>query len=141
MPSHYLFAVLPVALTYANSYGKASVKDNLCGYSFGGVPSGGIPAPIAAASAAQIFGLGNGVPPTGGVNILNNNAVGGTALDAASVSPSTGKADYNYDGAKCLRDQLTAQTFVATTLSQSIAAVKKTANLHGKPAVIVQGRA
>jgi hydroxybutyrate-dimer hydrolase len=141
MPSHYLFAVLPVALTYANSYGKASVKDNLCGYSFGGLPSGGIPGPIAAASAAQIFGLGNGVPPTGGVNILNNNSVGGAALDAVSISPSSGKADYNYDGAKCLRDQLTAQTLVATTLSQSIAAVKKTANLHGKPAVIVQGRA
>jgi len=140
MPSHYLFAVLPVALTYANSYGKASVKDNLCGYSFGGVPVNGVPSPIAAVSAAQVFGTGNGVPPTAGVNILNNNSVGGTALDALSVSPSTGKTDYNYDGAKCLRDQLTAQTFVATTLSQSIAAVKRSGNLHGKPVVIVQGR-
>ena len=41
---------------------------------------------------------------------------------------------------KCLRDQLTNQTLIATTLSQSIAAVKRTANLRGKPAVIVQGR-
>jgi hydroxybutyrate-dimer hydrolase len=140
MPTHYLFAVLPVALTYANSYAKASVKDNLCGYSFGGTPAGGIPAPIAAASAAQIFAIGNGVPPTGGVSNLNNNSVGGTALDAASISPSTGKADYNVDGAFCLRDQLTAQTLVATTLSASISAVKRSANLRGKPAVIVHGR-
>jgi hydroxybutyrate-dimer hydrolase len=140
MPSHYLFAVLPVALTYANSYAKANVKDNLCGYSFGGAPVNGVPSTIAAAAAAQVFGTGNGVPPTSGVNILNNNSVGGTALDALSVSPSTGRTDYNYDGAKCLRDQLTAQTLVATTLSQSIAAVKRTANLHGKPAVIVHGR-
>ena len=141
MPSHYLFAVLPVALTYANSYGKASVKDNLCGYSFGGAPVNGVPTPIPAANAAQIFGLGNGVPPTGGVNIINNNSVGGAALDAISISPSTGKTDYNYDGAKCLRDQLTAQTLVATTLAQSIAAVKRSANLKGKPVIIVHGRA
>ena len=140
MPSHYLFAVLPVALTYANAYGKASVKDNLCGYSFGGAPVNGVPLPLVGAGPAQVFGTGNGVPPTAGVNILNNNSVGGTALDALSISPSTGKADYNYDGAKCMRDQLTAQTLVATTLSQSIAAVKRNGNLRGKPVVIVHGR-
>ncbi len=140
MPTHYVFAVLPVALTYANAYAKANVKDNLCGYSLGATPVAGVPPPIAAATAAQIFGTGNGVPPTGGVNIINNNAVGGAALDAASISPSTGKADYNVDGASCLRDLLTAQTLVATTLSQSIVAVKRTANLRGKPAVIVHGR-
>ena len=140
MPSHYVFAVLPVALTYANSYAKASVKDNLCGYSLGATPVNGIPPPLAAAAAATVFGTGNGVPPTAGVVIINNNSVGGPAVDAASISPSTGKADYNYDGAKCLRDQLTNQTLIATTLSQSIAAVKRTANLRGKPAVIVQGR-
>ena len=141
MPTHYLFAVLPVTLTYANSYGKASVKDNLCGYSFAGTSATTfMPVPIAATSAAQVFGIGNGVPPTAGVNIVNNNAVGGPALDAASISPSTGKADYNVDGALCLREQLTAQTLVATTLSASIAAVKRSGNLRGKPAVIVHGR-
>jgi hydroxybutyrate-dimer hydrolase len=141
MPTHYVFAVLPVALTYANSYAKASVKDNLCGYSLAGTTAAGAPTTISPISAAQIFGIGNGVPPTGGVNIINNNAVGGPTIDALSTSPGTGRADYNYDGAACLRDQLTAQTLVATTLSQSIAAVKRSANLGGKPAVIVQGRA
>jgi hydroxybutyrate-dimer hydrolase len=140
MPSHYLFAVLPVALAYANSYAKASVKDNLCGYSLGATPVNGVPPTLPAAATATVFGTGNGVPPTAGVAIINNNSVGGAAVDAASISPSTGKADYNYDGAKCLRDQLTAQTLVATTLSQSIAAVKVRADLRGKPAVIVQGR-
>ena len=116
----YLFAVLPVALTYANSYAKANVKDNLCGYSFGGVPAGGVPTQISAAAAAQVFGTGNGVPPTAGVQIINNNSVGGAALDAASVSPSTGKADYNYDGAKCLRDQLTAQKDARREIQQAL---------------------
>ena len=58
---------------------------------------------ISAAAAAQLFATGNGVPPTSGINIINNNSVGGAALDAASVSPSTQLADYNVDGALCLR--------------------------------------
>jgi hydroxybutyrate-dimer hydrolase len=140
MPTHYTLAVLPVALTYANAYAKASVKDNLCGYSFGGTPAAGVPAPISANAAAQIFGTGNGVPPTSGINILNNNSVGGTALDAASVSPSTGLPDYNVDGASCLRDLFTGSSATATALKANIEAVKATGNLRGKPAIIVHGR-
>jgi hydroxybutyrate-dimer hydrolase len=138
--SHYAFATLSVALTYANAYSRSSVRDNLCGYSFGGTPAAGVPAPIAAASAAQLFGTGNGVPPTGGINILNNNSVGGTALDAASVSPSTGKADYNVDGARCLRDLLTASSAAGNAMRTGINEVKRTGNLRGRPAVIVHGR-
>jgi hydroxybutyrate-dimer hydrolase len=140
MPTHYVFAVLPVALTYANSYAKASVKDNLCGYSFGAAPVAGVPGVVAAATAAQGFGTGNGVPPTAGLVIINNNAVGGAATDAASVSPSTGLPDYDYDGAQCLSDLLNAQNAAGTTLRASIEATKRSANLHGKPAIIVQGR-
>ena len=36
--------------------------------------------------------------------------MGGPLLDAASFSPSNGRADLNYDGAKCLRDLLTVNT-------------------------------
>ena len=141
MPTHYLFAVLPVALTYADAYAKANVKDNLCGYSFGATPVAGVPPVIPAAVAAQVFATGNGVPPASGlINIINNNSVGGAALDAASISPSTAKADYNYDGAKCLRDLLTATGSAGTTLRASIDAVKRTGNLRGKPAIIVHGR-
>ncbi len=140
MASHYSLATLSVTLTYANAYAKASVKDNLCGYSFAGTNAAFAPAPISAAAAAQIFGTGNGVPPTSGINIVNNNAVGGAMLDAASVSPSTGRADLDYDGAQCLRDVLTAQNTAGTTLRASIDALKVTGNLHGKPAIIVHGR-
>ncbi len=138
--SHYAFATLSVALTYANSYPRASVKDNLCGYSFGGTPAAGVPAAISATSAAQLFGTGNGVPPTGGISILNNNSVGGTALDAASISPSTGKADFNVDGANCLRALLTGTGATAVAARAGIDQVKRTGNLRGKPAIIVHGR-
>ncbi len=138
--SHYSLATLSVTLTYANAFARASVRDNLCGYSFGGTPAAGVALPIAPASAAQLFGLGNGVPPTGGVNILNNNSVGGAALDAASVSPSTGKADFNIDGAVCLRELFTGAGGTAATVRASIDATKRSGNLRGKPAVIVHGR-
>ena len=139
MPTHYLFAVPPVALTYANAYAKASVKDNLCGFSVGGAPAGGVATPVSATAAAQGFGTGNGVPGAG-LTIIYNNSVGGALADGAAISPSTGKADYNYDGAQCLADLLVAQNAAGTTLRASIEAVKRTGNLRGKPAVIVQGR-
>ncbi len=139
--SHYAFATLPVALTYANAFAKASVRDNLCGYSFGATPVAGVPPAISANAAAQLFGTGNGVPPTSGINIINNNSVGGAAVDAASISPSTTVADLNLDGAVCLRELFTGSSATATTVRASIDAIKRNGNLRGKPAVIVHGRA
>lgn len=139
--THYALATLPVALTYANSYAKASVKDNLCGYSFGAAPVGGVPPPLPAANAAQIFGTGNGVPPTAGLVIINNNSPAGAVADAASVSPSTGKQDFNIDGAVCLRNLFTSTASpTATQVRASIEEIKRNGNLRGKPAVIVHGR-
>lgn len=138
--SHYALATLSVTYTYANAYSRSSVRDNLCGYSFGGVPAAGVPAALSANAAAQLFGTGNGVPPTSGINILNNNSVGGTALDAASISPSTQLADYNIDGAQCLRTLFTGAAANAVATRAGIEQVKRTGNLRGKPAVIVHGR-
>ncbi|QJR16563.1 3-hydroxybutyrate oligomer hydrolase family protein [Usitatibacter palustris] len=138
--THYALATLSVTLTYANAYSRASYRDNLCGYSFGGTPAAGTPAPLAANAAAQLFGTGNGVPPTSGINILNNNSVGGVAVDAASVSPSTGAADFNIDGATCLRDLFTGTGTQAIATRAGIDATKRTGILRGKPAVIVHGR-
>jgi hydroxybutyrate-dimer hydrolase len=139
--SHYSLATLSVTLTYANAYARANVRDNLCNYSFGATPVAGVPPAISATAAAQLFGTGNGVPPTSGINIINNASVGGAALDAASISASTGKADFNIDGALCLRDLFTGTSASATTVRASIDALKRNGNLRGKPAVIVHGRA
>ena len=138
--SHYALATLSVTYTYATAYSRSGVRDNLCGYSFGGVPTAGIPAAIANNASAQLFGTGNGVPPTSGINILNNNSVGGTALDAISISASSNLADYNYDGANCLRSLFTGATPGAIATRAGIEQVKRTGNLRGKPAVIVHGR-
>ena len=142
--SHYSFATLPVTLTYANAYGRFSVKDNLCDYSFafaGAATSATPGAPVAASAAALAtsFGTGNGIPPTVGIGIINNNALGGPLLDAASVSGS-GLLDYNTPGALCLRALNTGSSANAARVTSGINEVLRSGNLRGKPALIVHGR-
>src|SRR5439155_4148038 len=102
--SHYRFAVPPVVGTYANTYGRFGVQDNLCGFSFGGTDGTGKPAAVAAAGLAQIFGPFNGVGLSSGINLINNLNPSGPLVDLASSSPSTGVTDLNLDGALCQRN-------------------------------------
>lgn len=143
--SHYSLATLPVALTYANAYGRFSVKDNLCGFSYaatGALASAtpNAPVPAAALSLANSFGTANGIPPTVGINIVNNNSEGGPLLDAASLSVG-GVQDYNMAGALCLRELAVGTSPNALRVKQGIDEVLRTGNLQGKPALIVHGRA
>jgi hydroxybutyrate-dimer hydrolase len=139
--SHYSFATLGVALTYANAYGRFGVQDNLCGFSYAATAAATpfAPVPASAAALATSFGASNGVPPTIGINVVNNNSVGGPSLDAASLS--TGSVlDYNIAGALCLRELATGTSANAVGVQQGMSEVVRSANLRGKPAIIVQGR-
>jgi hydroxybutyrate-dimer hydrolase len=136
----YTQAVLPIPMTYANTYGKFGVTENLCDLSFAGVDAAGKPAPVAAASLAQIFGTGNGVPPTGGIPIINNVSVGGAVNSPVSISPSTGLQDYNFDAALCHRNLWTTNSVNAVRVQNGVKDIIRTGNLHGKPAIIVHGR-
>jgi hydroxybutyrate-dimer hydrolase len=143
--SHYSFATLSVGLTYANTYGRFSVKDNLCGYSFGATGAAAsatpnAPVPASAAALATSFGASNGVPPTIGINIVNNSSLGGPLLDAASLSAANVQ-DYNFAGALCMRELFTGTSANAVRVRQGMSEVVRSANLRGKPALIVQGRA
>ena len=126
----YAFATPSIAMTYSNAYGRFSVLDNLCGFSFSGTT----------AQLATSFGKGNGVPPTAGISIFNNNSVGGAVTDALSISPSTGVLDYNIDGALCQRELAMGGSANANRVQQGIRETFRTGNLQGKPAVIVHGR-
>ena len=145
--SHYSFATLSVGLTYANTYGRFSVKDNLCGYSFAatgaaGSATPGAPVAASANALATSFGTSNGVPPIGpvGINIVNNLSQGGPLLDAASLSVGNVQ-DYNIAGALCLRDLFTGTSANSVRVKQGMSEVVRSANLRGKPALIVHGRA
>ena len=138
--AHYAFAVPAVTLTYANSYGRFGVEDNLCGYSY--AATGALNAPVAASpfALATSFGTGNGVPPTVGINIVNNLSAGGPLRDAVSFSADL-VLNYNAPGALCLRELATGNSDNAERVQSGVRKVLRSADLRGKPALIVHGRA
>jgi hydroxybutyrate-dimer hydrolase len=137
-----------VAVTYANAYGKFSVTDKLCGFSFAPVDATGAPVPFTATQKASSFATQNGIIGTP----VYEDSVGGAKAYALGVSPSTGTADQSLDGFLCLRALATGVDPVTNgALNPALAAlsarvkagmgeVAATGNLHGKPAIIVQGR-
>jgi len=152
--AHFGLATLSVTLAYVNAYGKFSVKDNICGYSYGYTDANGNPVPAPAALLANVFGNGNGVPGygAGALGIINNLSVGGAKADALSITASTNASDYNVDAAICLRALATGKDPVtgaaltgdlkaqADRVAAGVAQVLATNNLRGKPAIIVSGR-
>lgn len=150
--THYRFAVPAVATTYANAYGRFSVTDNLCGLSFANTDATGNVIPQVAATQAMLFGAGNGIPPTAGINLVYNDSVGGAKLDRLSVSPSTGLADMSLDAALCLRslatgkDEVTGAALTGDMLAKSlriqqgVAEAQANGNVGSRPTIIVTGR-
>ncbi len=135
-----------IAATYASAYGRSSVLDNPCNFSFGATDGSGNPIPAAAAAEAQIFATSNGIPPTSGINLINNAAPGGPKENRLST------ADQNLDGALCLRslalgrDTATGAPLGQTAANQAhqieegIEEIIANGNLHRIPAIYVAGR-
>jgi hydroxybutyrate-dimer hydrolase len=150
--SHFRFATNSIVMTYVNAHGRFKVTDNVCGFSFANTDATGAVVAQNPAVQAGLFASGNGVPPTGGVNIVYNDSVGGARLDFLAVSPTSGTADFALDGALCMRALVTGSDPVSgqalfgaqKTLSDRVIAgireVELTSKLQGKPTVIVAGR-
>ncbi len=138
--SHIAFEVAPaVTVTFANSLARASVKDKLCGFSFAATTSAGLPTALAAGLPAM-FATGNGVPPSAGVQLINDRNPGAPLRDLFSFSPSTLSQDFNLDGALCLRNLLTGSDAAARALQAGLADTRRNGRLGGRPAIIVHGR-
>jgi hydroxybutyrate-dimer hydrolase len=117
-------------------------SDHLCGLSFfrhrRRRQAGGLPV----RRCWRIFGTFSGIPPNSSIGIINNDdPVSGAILNSISVSPSTGVPDFNLDAAICQRNLFTGTDAPAQRVQSGINEVKRAANLHGKPAIIVHGRA
>jgi len=142
------FSYVPqsIAMTYANAYGRFSAADSLCGYSFAATAATK-PALLAPAVESILSSLSSGIPPTGGISLINDLAPSGPAEDRVST------ADQDLRGALCLRSlALGRDAVTGGALSQTEAAqarriregvedIRATGNLHGIPTVIVTGRA
>jgi hydroxybutyrate-dimer hydrolase len=142
-----------VAVTYANAYGRASVLDNLCGFSFAATDAASNQVvELPPASEAVLFATANGIPPTptGGVNVVNNRSPGVPLRDQVSLSPSTGLADQNLDGHLCLRTlapgplpgdpPLVAERRFQRQARGSIRQILADGKLGGIPTILIHGR-
>ncbi len=74
-------AVPAVAVTYADAYMKASVVDKLCNFSFGttNAATGAAGVTPVASPMLTVFGLGNGLPLTNGINLVYSQGTTGAA--------------------------------------------------------------
>jgi hydroxybutyrate-dimer hydrolase len=152
LPSHHFLNVFEsIAVLYTYSYGQFSVSDNVCGFSYAFTNPDGTPAATNPAVLATIFGTGNGIPPTGGINIINDRSQGGPLLSRVSLGPD-GATDQNLAGALCLRRLATglnesgapltgAEATQSRRVRNGAEEVRASGDLRGKPAVIVHGRA
>src|SRR5205807_7844327 len=130
----YWFAYVPqsISVTYANAYGRFSVLDNLCNYSLGATIAG-VPGALAATAEAQIFGTSNGIPPTSGVNLINNAAPGSPKEDRVSTP------DQDLDGALCLRSLALGRDAVSGTRLGTAAANEAHRIAEGVEDIIASG--
>jgi hydroxybutyrate-dimer hydrolase len=155
--SHYALATPAIAMTYSNAHARASVLDNLCGFSFANTDAAGNPIPQVLTTQFGTFSTANGVPPTSGVNIVYNDAANASPgvvgrRDTLAASPSTGRTDYALDGAICHRNLVEGEDILsgeplsgtdavyAGWIQEGIEEVQLTGRLRGKPALIVHGR-
>jgi hydroxybutyrate-dimer hydrolase len=148
-PSHWFLHVpQAIAVTYANAYGRFSVARNTCGFSFGATAAaqGGAPVPLLPAAEAVLFATSNGIPPTGGVDLIYNDALQGPVNYTVAQSPTSGVADYSLDGFLCLRELWNddgpgkASPFAAARVQRGVEQVRAQGDLQGKPAIFVTGR-
>jgi len=148
---HNFYISEGIAVSYANAYGRFSVRDNLCGFSFSAIDDELKPARASEIGLARIFGAANGIPPTGGVILINNKSQGWPMSSRESVSASSGIRDQNCDGALCLRSLVTGEETSGEPLTgekleahqrvmRGIAEIRASGSLKGIPAVIVHGR-
>jgi hydroxybutyrate-dimer hydrolase len=81
-----------------------------------------------------VFANGNGVPPTNGINLVYDNAVGGPILHTLA------DANFAFLGAQCLRQLWTASGAAAAAVQSGVNEVRVNGNLRAKPTLIVHGR-
>ena len=138
-----------IAVTYANAAGRFNVTDNLCGISFAGTVSA-MPAPIATEQLSKLFGVFSGVPPGSGIQLINNNSLGGALQSRFSVS-SKGVQDQNLEAALCFRSLFTGKNEFGNKLKGrelikhirvklGLSRLRYSGRLRGIPAIIVHGR-
>ncbi len=136
----YFVAPDATATKYANDHGRFDVRDRLCDYSYAAVDKDGRPVSVPPAELAQNFAIAPGGAPAGSIDVINDDDPTGPRRSWLSESKSTGRQDYDLDGAICLRGLVSGQSPEAKRVQAGIAEFLASGRLDGKPTIIVHGR-
>lgn len=111
-----------IVVNYANAYGRFSVTDNLCGLSYAKLNTMGQAVIQNTKEMAATFAVSGGIAPVAGL----------------SFSPTELKLPIDY--ALCYRELMMGSSDNAQRVQYGITETLHTADLHGKPAIIVHGQ-
>lgn len=111
-----------IAVNYANAYGRFSVTDNLCGMSYAKLDASGQGVAQSQAEMTSVFSKSSGVAPVAGL----------------AFAPTELKLPIDY--AICYRNFITDTTNQAKRVQKGIEETNHTADLQGKPTIIVHGQ-
>lgn len=151
---HAAFGVYEgMSVALANCQGRYRVTDHLFGFSYAAVDDEmKTPSVLGPQQQTRLYALSNGLVPTAGLQVINDLSVGGPVQSIHSVSPGTSLADANLDGAIKLyiaahgKNPMTDQEpeewlrQVYKRVSEGSRECLATGDLHGRPAIIVNGR-
>jgi hydroxybutyrate-dimer hydrolase len=141
---------------YANAYGRFSVVDNLCGYSYAASTRDQPPRAKSLADLADDFQSSRGMPPSSGTFLINNQGNEGKGLNFRfQFDVDDLDFDGDLEGALCLRHLATGTTGVTVDtgspltgtelqnyqrVQDGISDIFASGDLQNKPAIIVHGR-
>ncbi|OKH25183.1 hydrolase [Hydrococcus rivularis NIES-593] len=149
------FVYAAIAPFYGNAYGRFSVVDNLCGYSYAYSDGSNPPSAKPNADLANDFSSSNGIPPSARTNLINNFGNNGAGVNFRYSVDANNNLDEYLQGALCLRQLATGTTGVTTDTGTSLSGeaanycdriqagieeILASGNLQGKPTIIIHGR-
>ncbi|MBW7968416.1 D-(-)-3-hydroxybutyrate oligomer hydrolase [Bradyrhizobium sp. BR 10289] len=136
----YFVAPDATATKYVNDHGRFDVRDRVCGYSYAATDADGRPVAVPPGLGATIFSVAPGGAPAGTIDVINDSDPTGARRSWLSVSPSTGRQDFNLDGAICIRDLVTGNAPASQRVKTGIDEFLASGQLRGLPTIIVHGR-
>jgi hydroxybutyrate-dimer hydrolase len=148
------FVYASLANVYANAYGKFSVVDNLCDYSYAGSEGDSSPSAKSLSDLANDYQSGNGLPHSSGTYLINNQGNEETGINFRNSVDGNTELDGYLTGALCLRQLSTGTSGTLNTgipltgessaryqrVQDGILKIYASGNLRGKPTIIVHGR-
>ena len=114
-----------LGVTYLQSYARAHVDEQICGYQFGLMDAAGQPRAATEADRGAWFANASGIAPTAGIQL---------------IAPPGATDDPAFAGLWCLREAYEGKAALSKRIHAGAAAVRATAKLPDRPVLIIHGR-